>query len=417
MGVELMTTVESTNYNIFDPAIRENPYGMYREIQQQGAVMRNPELGIWMVSTYQEALEALKRPDILSSASIGLDPIRRWLRAPTMLFSDPPEHERLRGVVAKAFSPAAIKALEYRVRDVSRELFDTISGNEAIDVVAQLAYPLPVIMIAELLGIPPGDRKDFKRWSDAVVAFSGLGDPAAMEHLSEPVEELLSYLTNQLVERNVRPRNDLITQVAQAKAKGVLSEEEALASCVLLLVAGNETTTNLLSNTFLAFTLNPGEFTALRSDRSLLSNAVEEILRFDPPVQAIPRFASGDVTLGGTTIPDESMVLILNAAANRDPATFVDPDNFRVARPNAGRHLGFGFGTHHCIGATLARIEGRVVLDMMVDQFTGFELVDDCLEYGPNFFLRGLSRLRLDVSRSRLGGSKKSTYRSEGGVA
>lgn len=385
------------HYNIFDPSIRADPYRAYRALREEALVLQNPMLGMWMANGYDEVQHVLRDHVHLSSEWIGLGQLGDVLQAPTMLFSDPPTHERLRQVVAPMFTTRAVSTMADRITIVGAGLLDEFRLGEPFDVVGQLAYPLPVIVIAEMLGVPPADRDQFKEWSDAVIGFNGMADPENTERNRPVVEALVEYLRAQIVFRTAHPGDDLISRLVAANESGTVSEAELLAACVLLLVAGNETTTNLLANMVLAFTRNPEQYGILRDDRSLIANAVEEALRFDPPVQAVPRLATSEVEIDGVRIPAGHMVFAMNAGANRDPAVFENPDVFDIRRANASKNLSFGFGIHHCIGASLARLEARIVLEQLVDRFEGFALADPSgeLSYGPNFFLRGLTDLKV----------------------
>lgn len=386
-----------SHYNIFDPAVRANPYGVYASLREEGAVFQNPMLGMWMANGYDDVQQVLRDYAHLSSEWIGLGELGEVLKAPTMLFSDPPTHERLRQVVAPMFTTRAVSAMSERITVVTSELLDGLRLGEPFDIVGELAYPLPVIVIAEMLGVPPGDRDRFKEWSDAVIGFNGMADPESTARNRLEVEALVYYLQEQIAYRTKHPGDDLISRLIAANESGTVSEAELLAACVLLLVAGNETTTNLLANMVLAFTRFPAQYRLVRENPSLIPNAVEEALRFDPPVQAVPRLAVKEVTIHGVVIPEGHMVFAMNAGANRDPSVFENPNVFDIARENASKHLSFGFGIHSCIGASLARIEARIMLELLVERVESFSLAapDEDLQYGPNFFLRGLTDLKV----------------------
>lgn len=386
-----------TQYNIFDPAARANPYGIYAALREEAPVLQNPMLGMWMANGYDDVQQVLRDYAHLSSEWIGLGELGEVLKAPTMLFSDPPTHERLRQVVAPMFTTRAVSAMSERITAVTSGLLDELRLGEPFDIVGELAYPLPVIVIAEMLGVPPGDRDRFKEWSDAVIGFNGMADPESTARNRLEVEALVAYLQEQIAYRTKHPGDDLISRLIAANESGTVSEAELLAACVLLLIAGNETTTNLLANMVLAFTRFPEQYRLVREDPSLIPNAVEEALRFDPPVQAVPRLAIKEVTIHDVVIPEGHMVFAMNAGANRDPSVFENPNVFDVTRENASKHLSFGFGIHSCIGASLARIEARIMLELLVGRVESFSLADpdEDLSYGPNFFLRGLTDLKV----------------------
>lgn len=405
VGGRMSVSADEQSYNIFDPAIRPGPYPLYARFLAEGPVVRNLDLGFWMISGYETAREALLDSEQFSNGLIGIDPVQQFLPAPTMLFTDPPDHERLRTPVAQAFGPAAMRDLVLRAEAIADDLLAQIEPGAPFDVVQTLAYPLPVIMIAEMLGVPPEDRDRFKRWSDAVVGFSALGegggDVGDVEQRRRMVDELLVYLAAAIEKRRSEPSDDLIGRLVAANRDGEVTDDELLASCVLLLVAGNETTTHLIGNLLLALAGWPEEMARLVEHPELVPNAIEETLRFDPPVQAIPRVVMRDTEMAGQRLAGSEMVLIMNAGANRDPAQFPDPDRYDITRENAARHLAFGWGIHHCMGASLARTEGQAALRALLRHGRSVRLADPDapLEYGPNFFLRGLSTLQVIIDR------------------
>jgi len=390
---------ETDLFNIASPELRPNPYPAYAELLRRGPVLENPLYGVWMILGHAEVDAALNAPDLYSSVFDG-DPITSFLRQQTMLSTDPPDHERLRRVVAAAFTPRSIQSLEGRIAEIADELVAAMLAAGEADVVSGLAAPLPVIIIAELLGVPPSDRADFKRWSQGIAgiaAVNQVADPAAREEGQRSAESLLRYLGDVIVERRRSPRQDLISRMVEANADGSLTDQELISSCVLLLVAGNETTTNLIGNAALALGRHPDERRRLLADPSLARNAIEEILRFDPPVQSTLRRTTRDAALGGVTIPADVRLMVLVAAANRDPRAFEDPDRLDLARTSAKQHLSFGSGIHFCIGAALARLEGRIALSSLLKAAPDYALAgpEAGTEYGPSFILRGLSRLHV----------------------
>lgn len=391
--------VDEHSSNIFDPAIRPNPYPLYARFLEEGSVVRNPDLGFWMVNGYESVREVLLDPERFSNGLIGIDPVQQFLPAATMLFTDPPDHERLRAPVSQAFGPKSMRDLEPRAEEIAHELLKDIEPGKPFDVVETLAYPLPVIMIAEMLGVPPEDRDRFKTWSDAVVGFNAFGQGENVDQRREMVDELLAYLAAAVDRRRTEPSDDLIGRLVVANRDGKVTDDELLASCVLLLVAGNETTTHLIGNLFLALSRYPDQLDLLVQQPDLVSNAIEEALRFDPPVQAIPRVVHQDMELAGQRLAANEMVLVMNAGANRDPSQFAAPNQFDITRDNAARHLAFGWGIHHCIGASLARTEGRAALRALLQIGRSVRLADPeaPLEYGPNYFLRGLSKLQVVI--------------------
>lgn len=401
MSVEELS--DETLFNILDPDIRPDPYPVYRAIRERGPVVQNPLLGFWMVLEYETAQTVLRDHETFSSV-LETDPVLDFLGAPTMLFSDPPDHERLRGAVGRAFKARHVRALAPTIEEIVEELLTPLRDDPAApyDVIGELAYPLPVIVIAELLGIPPSDRDEFKTWSDGVVSLNRFAeaDPDAVEEARRCADALRGYFADVIDERRRSPGDDLVTRMIEANEEGTVTDEEVMAACILLLVAGNETTTNLIGNAVLAFARHPDERRRVVEDPSLVRNATEEALRYDGPVQSNIRRATRDVELAGETIPEGSLVLVLLAAADRDPAVFPAPDDFDVARDNAAQNVAFGSGIHYCIGAPLARLEGYAALEGLLRAAPDYRVADPeaPLEYGPSFFLRGLTRLDITAS-------------------
>jgi len=313
----------------------------------------------------------------------------------SLLAIDPPDHTRLRTLVTKAFTPRMVEALRPRIQAIVDERLDAAQAAGRLELIGDLACPLPVTVIAELLGVPPADRERFKRWSDdlATMADATLA-LAGLEPAERAVAELEGYLREVFAERRSRPRENLITALVHAQAEGqVLTDEELLTTCILLLVAGNETTTNLIGNGVLALLEHPRELARLSEDPSLIRAAVEEMLRCDSPVQLTSRLAIEDVRIGGKDIRAGTEVDLLLGAANRDPGHFPDPDRFDVGRPE-NRPVAFGYGIHFCLGAALARVEAQVAVGALVQRFPRLRL-DGAPERRPGVVLRGLGSLPL----------------------
>jgi hypothetical protein len=315
-----------------------------------------------------------------------------------MLTSDPPQHTRLRKLVSKAFTARAVEDLRPRIAGIVAGLLAEIRRRGKADLVASLAYPLPVIVIAEMLGVPPEERERFKRWSDDVAAtLSGpFASAEAIDRGATAVQELASYLREIIAQRRRQPRADLISALIAAEEQGqVLSEDEILSTSMLLLIAGNETTTNLIGNGVLALLRHPDQLQRLRDDPSLIRSAVEELLRYAGPVQGTARVATEDVEIGGRRIAAGQLVFALLAAANRDPAQFANPDHLDIGRqPNP--HVAFGDGIHFCLGAPLARAEAQEAISGLLQQFPALAL-DGEPEWGGTFVIRGVRSLPIRV--------------------
>jgi len=398
-----MVTVQ---YNPFTPETHANPYPRYHQLREQDPVHWSELMEAWVLTRYDDVVAVLKdarfsadrrraRNRFAQQAAQMQQEVGPLGQATTMLSADPPQHTRLRGLVSKAFTPRAVEALRPRIQEIVDELLDAVDGSGQFDVIQDLAYPLPVIVIAEMLGVPPEERARFKRWSGDVVATLGgpFASPETFERSRTSAQELAEYFRGVIAERRREPRDDLLSALLAAEEQGqVLSEEELLATCILLLIAGNETTTNLIGNGMLALLRHPGQLEKLRSDPSLTESAVEEFLRYDGPVQATGRVALEDVEVGEQVIQGGQVAFTLLGAANRDPTRFPNPDRLDLARDD-NQHVAFGYGIHYCLGAPLARVEAQAAFPTLLRRFPKLELATGEPEWGGNFILRGLKRL------------------------
>lgn len=386
------------DFPMLDPATMRDPYPRYAEMHGVGPIMRNPGLfGAWMVSGYDAALAVLTDHGTFSSSAMGEARDRTGaFEAPTMLNSDPPDHERLRGVVSRAFTPRTISTLEPRLREITAGLLEPLrGGGGAHDIVADLAFPLPVIAISELLGVPTSDRDSFREWSDQLVGgTSELASEEALASAREGAEHLKDYFRSVIAERRSRPGDDLVSKLVAANVGNVLDDAELLSSCVLLLVAGNETTTNLIANAALALGRHPDERRRLIDNAELVPSAVNEVMRYDSPVQATSRTALVDTEVAGRTVSAGEIVLVMIGAANRDPSRFDGPERLDVGRAGPP-HIGFGHGIHFCLGASLARLEARLAIEGLLAAAPEYELADDTddLDYGNSFIFHSPKRL------------------------
>ena len=312
----------------------------------------------------------------------------------SMLRVDPPDHTRLRSLVSRAFTPRTVESLRGRVECIVEQHLDAVADQGGMDVIASLAYPLPVIIIAELLGIPAEDHAKFKHWSDEAILGMGVSTDDDNRRARQAQRELRAYLEGIASVRRREPREDLLSAMLAAEQDGDrLTASELYETCELLLIAGHETTTNLIGNGLLALLQNPEQFETLRRDPSRIEHATEELLRYDSPVQATTRIVTEDTELGGKEIKAGQQLALLIGAANRDPEQFRDAERLDVTREDT-KHAGFGHGIHFCLGAPLARIEAPTAFRAMIERFPDMKLDETITpRYKPNIILRGLEQL------------------------
>ena len=387
----------------------ENPFAIYSLLRTVRPVMRMPVEGwggpgVWFLTRHEDVSFVLRDPrfsaDRLRAPLVreNLERLPAFIQQSaagvrSMLTMDPPDHTRLRKLVNKAFTPRRIAELRPRVERIVDELLEPVMARGRMDVIDAVAAPLPAIVIAELLGVPAEDHRKFKEWAAQIVSGVGQGALDARAATATAVQKLFGYLAGIIAARRQEPRDDLISAMVHAQEeRDALTDSELLATSNLILIAGHETTTNLIGNGLLALLREPDELERLRRDPALLPTAVEELLRFDGPVQATLRVTTEDVEIGGHRLAEGSLVLVGVGAANHDPAIFADPERLDVGRdPNP--HVAFGFGAHFCLGAQLARLEGEVALRALVERFPDLELETDVPTYRPNPVLRGLTSL------------------------
>jgi cytochrome P450 len=390
---------------VFNPLLPEfhaDPYPFYRQLREEDPVHQSP-LGIWVLTRYDDAVMVLRDPRFgreglaeLMEGRLGAGSVRP-ANTRDMLFRDPPDHTRLRALVSRAFTPRVVEAMRPHIQEIVDGLLDGVEGARGMDVIEDLAYPLPVRVICEMLGVPIADQEVFKGWSaDIARSLDASILPAGSEVITrgqEAGDALREYFRSLIAGRRKQPRPDLLSALIAAEEQGdKLSEPELVATCVLLLIAGHETTVNLIGNGLLALLRHPDQLRALAADPALIQTGVEELLRFDGPVQRTGRMTMADVEIGGKPIPKGSIVAAVIGAANRDPAHFADPDRLDIAR-RENRHIAFGFGIHFCLGAPLARIEGQVAIGTLLRRMPALKLVSDTPEWRESSVLRGLKTL------------------------
>ena len=394
--------------DLLDPGHRAHPYPIYRQLRERGP-LQLPDSNLVVFSSFADCDEVLRHPascsDRLKSTAaqqaIAAGQEARPFGTPGFLFLDPPDHTRLRKLVSKAFSPKVVRALETDITALVDALLDTVATAGRFEVIADLAYPLPVAVICRLLGVPIEDEPKFS-WASALLA-QGLdpfiafaGQPQGFEERMEAGLWLRGYLRDLLRQRRADPGEDLMSGlIAVEEAGDQLTEDEIVATCNLLLVAGHETTVNLIANAVLAMLRHPEHWAALGRDSTRAPAIVEETLRYDPPVQLVGRIAGEDMSIGGVDVPRGETMMLLLAAAHRDPAVTERPDEFDPTRA-AIRHLAFGLGPHFCLGAPLARLEANVALSAVTKRFPNARLETEPA-YKPNVTLRGVADLVVAV--------------------
>ena len=389
------------SFNPMDPEFLADPYPTYHRLRTEDPVHHSP-LGFWVLTRYEDVSSVLRDPRFIKEPLAALVAARFGAEVPrgvglSMLDRDPPDHTRLRSLVSKAFTPRVVEGLRPRIQQIVDGLITRAEAAGSIDVIEEFAYPIPVNVICEMLGVPVADHERFKGWSlDIARGLDSIWLPPDSEvpRRSAAARHAISdYFRGLIAERRAAPRGDLLSALIAAEEAGdKLSEEELLATCILLLIAGHETTVNLIGNGVLALLRHPAELSRLRETPGLIASAVEELLRYDGPVQRTARVAGADAIIGGRTIPRGDMVMPFIGAADRDPAQFPEPDRLDLSRSD-NRHIAFGWGIHFCLGAPLARVEGQIAIDALVRRLPGLELVNEEPEYRQSLTLRGLKTL------------------------
>jgi cytochrome P450 len=375
------------------------PYDWYRQMRETQPVYHDPDWGAWHVFRYADAARVLSEYATFSSDESRYQPAEYQENSPissSILRMDPPRHRQLRNLVSQAFTPRMVAQMELRISEITNGLLDQVAAKGEMDAIRDLAYPLPVTVIAELLGIPTEFREDFKRWSDALVSGDEETTEEERQALFQEIGGMFGYFSQVLEERRAHPQNDLVSALLEASVDGQhLNDLELLGFCGLLLVAGNETTTNLIGNLILCLDENPGVVERLRANRALVPGAVEEALRYYSPIKTMTRYASTATTIGDQHIEAGQVIIPWISSADRDEAEFPDADRFDSERePN--RHLGFGRGIHFCLGAPLARLEVKTALNAMLDHLPGtWQVVDVPLEPIRSFIVFGTKNLPL----------------------
>ncbi|MGC1928575.1 MAG: cytochrome P450 [Candidatus Nitrosopolaris sp.] len=408
--------------NIFAPANqRLYPFEFYSQMRRLNPVVYDEGNNVWGVFRYSDVQSILGDYTTFSSAPPKLDaslspseankntvPFQR----PSLLQSDPPYHRTLRGVIASAFTPTIIAKLEPHIENIAHKALNEVIAKGQMDLIDDLAYPLPVTIIAQLLGVPIEDRNLFRGWADTIVSSTGgemTDEQATSKNISQMINEMDSYFSGIVEERIKKPRQDLITNLIKAQAEGRhLFREEILTFCRLLLLAGHVTTVNLIGNTILCLLQNQAEFRLLQDDHNLIPSTIEETLRYRSPVQAVVRIVTKDTNIGGQKIETGQRIIAWLGSANHDESIFANPERFDISRRNSTNshqhhdHVGFGHGIHFCLGALLARLEGQVVLRVILQRlqdlaldFDGSSNEKESLSPLQSVFFHGVAHLPL----------------------
>lgn len=371
----------------------EDPYPLLRQLRAEDPVHWSDSIGGWILTRYDDMVVTFKdtahfsNEGRLAKAVAYLPPETRsrfqifedHYRQRSLIHSDPPDHTRLRSLVTKAFNARVVEAMRPRMQEIVNEAFDAALQAGGMDVIKDLAIPLPVTVLAEILGVPKADVHLFKGWADGVLAFQGVNKPPVevLQRSQDSILGIRGYLGALLKEKKAHPGEDLLSELAAAESEGErLSETELVNTCITLLVAGHETTTSLIGNGMWALLCHPDQWQLLKDDPSLLTPAIEEMLRYESPVARQPRLMRQEIEMGGKKLQPGEMAFQMLNAANRDPDYFTEPDRFNIQREK-NRHIAFGLGPHFCVGALLARTEGQVVFSTLVARLPHVRLVSE----------------------------------------
>lgn len=394
-------------YHLLDPQVLANPYPLYHRLRTEDPVHWDPYLHAWVVTRYEDVITVLTRfsadrtpsPEFFETLGAPeVSPIAKVM-VKQMLFLDAPSHTRLRKLAGAAFMPARVRVLRDHIQQIATNLVDDICtrGDGRMDLLADFAEPLPAIVTAEMLGVPVDDHRNLKEWSARFAGMLGnfQHNSDRLEGVLDAVENLTAYFQDAIREQRKSPREGLVHTLMSSEVDGDrLTDEEVVANCIVTMVGGQETTTNLIGNGMLTLLRNPDHLERLRAETDIMESAVEELLRYESPSQQTARIAPHDVTLGGKAIRKRDAVIAVMAAGNRDPERFPDPDRLDLERPD-NRHLAFGWAAHFCFGAPLARLEGQIAFETLLRRFPTLRLTGETLVWRENLGLRGLKSLPL----------------------
>jgi cytochrome P450 len=392
-------------YHLLDPEVLANPYPLYHQLRSEDPVHWDPFLKAWVVTRYADVVTVLsnrgfsarRTPTPEDLAALGLDGLRpiAQVMVRQMLFLDPPAHNRIRNLAAAAFTPRRVEALRAHIQEIVDHLLDAIQSSGSMDVIADLAVPLPAIVTEELLGLSISDRNQLKAWSADFATMLGnfQHNPDRASHVRLSLEEMIAYFGEVVRLHREHPRNDLIGALMGAEHQGdQLTDDEVIANTIMTMVGGQETTTSLIGNGLLTLLQHPDQLQQVQAEHALVPLAIEEMLRFESPIQHTARMAAEEAQLGGKAIQRRQAVMAVLGAANRDPERFPDPDRFDIRRQD-NRHVAFGWASHFCFGAPLARLEGQIAFETLLRRMPNLRLATASITWQDNLGYRGLTSL------------------------
>ncbi|WP_145134103.1 cytochrome P450 [Paenibacillus sp. Y412MC10] len=396
-----MHASETPKNALFTSDFTRNPYPVYEKLRQSDPVVKvmlpNGQTG-WLISTYEDAAAVLKDPRFIKDMTKFVGQEHPSVFSKNMLFSDPPDHKRLRGLVQKGFTPQRIESMRDHIQEIADRLLDAVSGKDRLNLIDDYAFPLPIIVISEILGVPTEDQDKFRVWSNSIIEAS---NQKMGEDVTRHMNEFIAYLKEWFAKVRQQPGDDMISELVIAENQGDrLTEEELYGVVTLMIIAGHETTVNLIGNGVLALLEYPEQRKLLQDRPELIQEAIEEMLRYNGPVEfSTSRWASEDLEFRGQPFQRGDLVIVALDAANRDPAQFEDPDLFDITRGKSP-HLAFGKGIHLCLGAPLARLEGEIAVNTLLRRFPDFALEGEIgdLEWRPGMIVRGVKEIPLRLS-------------------
>ena len=395
-----MSTNETSQQEFFTREFTQNPYPVYEKLRQDDPIYRvlfpHGDFG-WIISRYEDAVEVLKDNRFSKDVVKRYGPEQQNIFVHNMLFSDPPDHRRLRGLVQKAFTPRLIEGMRSHIQDIADDLLDNLNSQDKMNLIDEFAFPLPIIVISEILGVPLEDQDKFRLWSNSIIDATSAENSEVFE---KHAQEFIDYLNAWFAKVRQQPGDDLISQLVVAEESGEqLTEKELLGVVALLIIAGHETTVNLIGNGVLALLEHPEQRDLLIKQPELIHNAVEEMLRYNGPVEfSTSRWASEDIEFHGHHIAEGELVIVALDSANRDEEKFKDADVFDITREKSA-HLAFGKGIHLCLGAPLARLEGEIAINTLLRRFPDMQLQTDVneLEWRPGMIVRGVKEIPVQL--------------------